>query len=342
MFSSTVLDLATGLVFCFLTASLASGIVVEAISSITKWRAKTLRDGIGQLLNDPQLSGLAGQLYSHAAINPRGPGNADPEKNRPAYIDRQLFAHAMMDLTGISFQVAAAAGASPGARPSLAALHDQVRAKLAEMNVQDPQLNILLRGIIDRSFGDAEKIQTELSTWFDHAMDRVSGVYKRWTQLVGFIAALVLAVTLNIDAVHVATVLWEQPKLVDQLKLPAAPATTGTSAASTAATAAPITSGTPTAPGKDAKGEPQPDVKDLLQQMNTTLPVGWPRGFWVDAQGNCLSWPGFLIPLLGWLITAFSTLFGAPFWFDLLQQIVRLKGAGPSPQEKVAGKGASA
>jgi len=40
--------------------------------------------------------------------------------------------------------------------------------------------------------------------------------------------------------------------------------------------------------------------------------------------------------------TALSTLFGAPFWFDLLQNFIRLKGTGPSPVEKVDGKGAAA
>jgi hypothetical protein len=45
---------------------------------------------------------------------------------------------------------------------------------------------------------------------------------------------------------------------------------------------------------------------------------------------------------LGWLVTAFATLFGAPFWFDTLQGFVRLKGAGPSPQEKTDKTAASA
>jgi hypothetical protein len=29
----------------------------------------------------------------------------------------------------------------------------------------------------------------------------------------------------------------------------------------------------------------------------------------------------------GWLIAAFTMLFGAPFWFDTLQQFVRIKGS---------------
>jgi hypothetical protein len=311
MFNSSVLDLATGLVFCFLTASLVTGTVVEMISSVVGWRAKTLLDGIQQLLNDPNFNGLAREVYAHGAINPLGPGGTDPKKNRPAYIDRGLFAHAMMDITGISFQVAAAAGAAPvlgTQRPSLAALHDQVAAKFAA--IPNPQLQQLLTGIIDRSFGDVEKIQVELSAWFDHAMDRVSGVYKRWTQAVGFIVALVLAAGLNIDSIGVAKTLWLQPTMAAKLT-----ADNGT---------------TPT---------------QAINQLSMAIPIGWPNGFGQKLDtGKIISFTAadWWLVLLGWLITALSTLFGAPFWFDLLQTVIRLKGSGPSPQEKASGTGASA
>jgi len=35
--------------------------------------------------------------------------------------------------------------------------------------------------------------------------------------------------------------------------------------------------------------------------------------------------------LLGGLVTAAATLFGAPFWFDALEKLGRVKGTGPSP-----------
>jgi hypothetical protein len=329
MFSSAVLDLAIGLVFCFLTVSLATGAVVEAISSITKWRAKTLRKGIGELLNDPQLQGLAGELYAHAAINPRGPGGTAPKKNEPAYIDRQLFANALMDLTGISGQVAVAArqAVQPAdARPNLDALHAAVTAKCQA--IANPQLQQLLTGIVERSFGDVDRIRTDLSTWFDLSMDRVSGAYKRWTQAIAFIIALILAVALNIDTVTVAKVLWTQPKLAEQLKL------------SSPSQAISPAGGTVVSAG-GSKPE-SADMVQLLQQLNTTLPIGWPHGFWYHDKDNLLSAGEFGIALLGWLITALATLFGAPFWFDLLQTVIRLKGSGPSPKEKVEGKGAAA
>ena len=101
MFNSMVLDFAAGLIFTFLAASLATGAIVEAISSLLAVRARTLRKGIGQLLNDPEYKALAKEIYAHAAINPRNDGSdasisAGNRKN-PAYIDRQLFGQAMLD-----------------------------------------------------------------------------------------------------------------------------------------------------------------------------------------------------------------------------------------------------
>lgn len=312
MFDSTVLDLATGMIFCFLTASLTTGAVVEAISSMIGWRSKTLLKGVKQLLNDQNMSGLAKQLYSHALINPRGPGAAAPEMHRPAYIDRELFAHAMMDITGISFQLAAAVGATgnQAARPSLTALHDQVAQTFAQ--IPNPQIQNFLTGVLDRSYGDAEKIKTELSSWFDLSMDRVSGVYKRWTQWVGFVVALALAAAFNINSIAAARTLWEQPAVAAALK-----------------------------------GEKDLTVAGAMDQLSKAIPIGWPNGIGMRQQINapapvrftCADWA---LAFLGWLITALSTLFGAPFWFDLLQTVVRLKGSGPSPKEKADGKGAAA
>jgi hypothetical protein len=82
------------------------------------------------------------------------------------------------------------------------------------------------------------------------------------------------------------------------------------------------------------------------------LPVGWPSGSFLEVQikdeenkeklewfWNSHNW--WVMPV-GWLITAIATLFGAPFWFDSLQTVIRLKGTGPSPEEKKDRRAASA
>ena len=329
MFNSAVLNLAIGLIFTFLTVSLATGTIVEMIASILTLRAVTLRKGIGQLLNDPDFSGLAKDIYTHAAINPRSDGtvasiSAGNRKN-PAYIDRQLFGQAMLDILKISPAVANAANSpsAPLGKPTVGELKTAVDGALTTAATAqgkaapDDQLQKFLHGIIERSVGDPDKIKAELVAWFDNAMDRVSGWYKRWTQFISIIVALILAAGLNINAVEVAKTLWKQPNLVAELNLPKALPAGG--AAASPQTGAPA---------------PSADLKELIDDLNT-FPIGWKDGHW-------MGWGAFWLALLGWVITALSTLFGAPFWFDLLQTMIRVKGAGPSPVEKVDGKGAAA
>ncbi len=180
-----------------------------------------------------------------------------------------------------------------------------VTAKIA-----DPQLQQFLNGVIDRTGGSVDAIRTEVAAWFDSAMDRVSGAYKRKTQLWSFLIALGIAAVLNVDSIRVAKTLWQQPMVTKAIN-------------------------------SDVSIKATDGVASALGQLDTLgLPTGWPG----DTFATFISKPSFswIQVLVGWLITAFTTLFGAPFWFDALQQIVRLKGSGPSPAEKKANSGASA
>lgn len=60
-----------------------------------------------------------------------------------------------------------------------------------------------------------------------------------------------------------------------------------------------------------------------LQQLQM-LPVGWNQPFAWELLLNPSLW-------LGWLLTASASLFGAPFWFDTLKTLVRLRGTGLKP-----------
>ena len=63
---------------------------------------------------------------------------------------------------------------------------------------------------------------------------------------------------------------------------------------------------------------------EALTQL-ATLPSGWGEG-----AASLLSWHGPVV-IGGWLITASAALFGAPFWFDVLQRFVNLRGTGQKP-----------
>ena len=303
-----MLDVAIGVIFGFLVVSLVASTVLEALSSALKWRANDLRQGVQQLVGDPAFTGLALQLYGHAAINPRGTQSASQKgANAPAYIPSQQFATALMDIVELS-----------GTAPEIdAALQRAIATGPLSGN---PRLQILLTGIVQRSQGDLKQIETALGAWFDSGMDRLSGAYKRKTQLVSFLVALGLSVLLNVDSIHIAHVLWEQPNLADSLKVPPAD-DAKPNAAATAASA------------DDAAAR-------AIAEMDRHLPVGWTDE--LTARAPTTDPLGWVSRVLGWFITATATLFGAPFWFDTLQSVVRLKGTGPSPMEKTKDRAAAA
>jgi hypothetical protein len=217
MFGSTVLEVAFGLIFTFLTISLITSSVTEAISSFLGLRANRLLAGVKDLLNDQNFQGLAKEIYAHALVNPQGNGakvDGTPPATLPSYIDSRQFAVAFTQTVGLT--PTAVATAMAGANP--AAIVASLKAATA--TVTDPQLRAMLDGIIERSAGDVDKIQAEVGKWFDTGMERVSGVYKRHAQAWNFWIALLLAVSLNIDTLAIAAALWKQPLAVHAIAPP--------------------------------------------------------------------------------------------------------------------------
>jgi hypothetical protein len=290
MFESTILDVAVGLVFTFLGISLASSAVVEAIASAMKWRSATLVQGVKDLLNDADFNKLAKTLYDHSLISPLEMPNVVPGNLalKPAYIDPRQFADALMQSLDM-----------------IKGTPDELKAKIAASPMLDAQIKTYLNGVVDRTDGAVVHMRDEVSAWFDNAMDRVSGAYKRKTQVYLFVIALLLALGLNVDAVQIGSALWHQPMVTKTIQ--------------------------------PVQSEKFDAVFADLERMD--LPVGWTQTKWTAVTAG----PGGAIyAVIGWLITAFATLFGAPFWFDTLQQFVRLKGAGPSPTESKDGTAAAA
>ncbi|HVN89326.1 MAG TPA: hypothetical protein VMT61_05900 [Candidatus Binataceae bacterium] len=282
MFNSSVLDIAVGLIFTFLAVSLVVSVAVEALAAMLKWRSTTLLEGIKSLVNDPDLKGLALNLYNHALVSPRDGGTATKEsdlKRLPSYIDPGQFADALISVAKIA----------PGAP-------DQINRAIVE-NIPKGQIQEMLVGIVNTSAGDVGKIRDSITRWFDNGMDRVSGDYKRRTQAWSFGLAFLVAALFNISTVAVAKALWFQPMIARAIS----PETTFS-------------------------------ADRAIQEIGKIgLPVGWTPASFAQL------WPfgsGSMEMIAGWLVTALAALFGAPFWFDALGQVVRLRGTGPSPDEK--------
>ena len=273
MLQSTVLEVAIGLVFCYASVALLVSSINEAIASALKLRSKSLMSGVKALLNDEKFTGLALKLYNHALINPTDAGKAATEKDlkhKPSYIESKQFAVALID-------VLQTAGGD------FAQLANDIE------KIQDPQLRQLLKGMYARAAGKIENLRADLAGWFDTGMERVSGAYKRRTQLICLILGLLIAAFLNIDSFNLFQCLWQHPTLAAQISVP--------------------------------------DTSDAGKALEglKALPIGWKEVPALDA--------GLLLMFVGWVVTASSALFGAPFWFDLLQRMIQLRGTGKKPEE---------
>jgi hypothetical protein len=282
MFVGDFVNIFIGLSLLFATVALIVSTLTEALATMLRWRSANLIDGLKSLLNDKDFSGLAGDLLTHAGVNPTllvrkdAPAAAPNRFNAPSYIDSAQFAAGMID--ALRARAHAAAGvAVPTVRAAIDACPDD---KVKQM----------LQGMYSRAGRKEAEFHQAIASWFDASMDRVGGAYKRHVQLVSFCIALAIAMLLNFDAFAVADAIWRHPEYVVRMQAP--PAHTA------------------------------------LQDLDLSgLPIGWSGQVWEH-----FSAADGLVKFLGMLTCALAALFGAPFWFDLLQKFVRLRGSGTPPK----------
>jgi hypothetical protein len=161
--------------------------------------------------------------------------------------------------------------------------------------------------------GVIAEFRTSLEKWFDDSMQRVTGWYKRKTQLIVFSLALVICLFLNVDSFAIANSLYTDPSLRE-----AVVANAEAYVAKAASTNTTVDSTNATLEATYNK------VHDELTGLN--LPIGWTTDT-TDPRHPGTPW-GWLLKIGGILVTAFAVSLGAPFWFDLLNKLVNLRAAG--------------
>jgi hypothetical protein len=246
----------------------------------------------------------------------------------------------------------------PNAKDVAASL-TKVRKGVAALSVISPEvhqtLSALLTNIEDYTAEKEKQLagaRDNVEKWFNDSMDRASGAFKRYSQLMALLIGFVLASLLNVDSFDLTLYLWRDPSVRQVLVAQATSA---------------VEQGNGPVGSTDSAGNPIDIVKDAQQQLqDLNLPIGWgisPVVTGTDEDGNpthsCMLFPGpgdaFGIPLsqgrclappqandqsnlvtklVGILFTALAAMQGAPFWFDMLKRAVNLRGTGPNPAEK--------
>ena len=307
------IDMAIGLILVFLLFSLMQSAVVEALSAVLRLRARGLENAFVTLIENPDglrpgltavsawLSGMFGrQLIRLGAARPSKIDTLSyldvwshplvgglQSRGRPSYVPAANFSSALL----YCLRGGADGSLSSGVERGIAAL-------------PCGQLRTALTTIVQDADGDWTKVKAGVEQWYDSAMDRLSGEYKRFTQAIGFVVGLAIAAGFNVDAIHITQRLAADPALrADMIQRATAAVTTAQSAGS---------------------GAGSPDTVEAAEKTLLSLPpVGW--------IARPASPAAFSIQVAGWVVTALAGLLGAPFWFDTLQKVVNIRGTGPKP-----------
>jgi hypothetical protein len=285
MFGSALFEVIIVIVFLYLLLSSICSAINEWISGLLSLRAKNLKVGIRRLLNEAGDEGFVKKIYEHPLIS-----GLTKEGKLPSYIPARTFTLALLDIV---------VPVSPDDKSDVL----KVLAKVDEL--QDGQLKKALLCIIDKTEGNIDALRKSVEDWFDDAMERVSGWYKRKMQFVILVLALAVTVGLNADTFMVANTVLQNETLRSAIVSSAEQST---------------------------QQEIPSEIKQIKEQIKElNLPLGWscteedprkaPKGF--------LAW---LLKILGLMITTIAVSLGAPFWFDVLNKMVSLRSAGKVPE----------
>src|SRR5215203_2142461 len=316
MLNFPALDVAIGLVFVYFILSLVCSGVNEAIASWARWRAQDLERGLWELLEDPQQGSAAlEQLKAHPLIRPmlnpasktRATAATAPaahptfhlKTNRktdfPSYLPSRTAITALLGLE----QEAVAVAKSEDVRDALRKIDKSIDA------IPSEPVRRALTALLHSAQGDSVAFRRSAEQWFDDHMERVSGWYRRRIQRVLWILAFVTVFALNADTLQMAKRMWVEPSVR------AALVSQATAASETA--------------------NPATELNSL------SVPLGWhlatsrndPQGFPFYEQPSMV-W-SLLSKLLGLMLTVVAVTFGAPFWFDTLSKLGRLRNSGAPP-----------
>jgi hypothetical protein len=245
------LDVAIGLAFIFSLVALLCSLLNEWISALAARRGRMLWQGIDHLIGDA----LSGDLQRHPLVEGLVHRtwfdrvwvlSRFRRRCRPSYLPSEVFVTALVDLVG-----SPAGGDMPTTFTALRAAVDKL---------PDSDARRALLALVDDADGDLEAAKSAIGRWFDAGMDRVSGWYKRWSQLVLFVLGLIVAMSFGVDSLLIGKTLWNEPLLRDELVEQAGTFLEERAQADESATAeaAGEAAGAPEQPAGDAQGGGQP------------------------------------------------------------------------------------
>ncbi len=298
MLNNPALNVALGLVFIYAIYSLITTTLTELISSWINLRGKVLRAAIQRMLDDDDAndSELSKIFLNRPEYKYLGKKSLFSKKSRlPSYLKPKTFARTLFQTLNQVYDA-----------------NDELENIKSKLNKENETQKFLIN-LINESNNQIHRFNRASEEWYNDMMDRVSGWYKKKIHVITFLCGLLISLVLNINTIDIAQKLGTNTEV--QLAM--------------------IESATLYLQNNQTQDKNEVEV-DQIEQLNVEL-----NQLMTQAQKNQSILQGeypwqisgakcsdYIMYMIGCLLTSIALSLGSPFWFDLLNKLVKMRSAG--------------
>ena len=356
-----ILDLVVGMIFIFFLLSIITSSAVEVVLTVARLRAKILAKWLRSIFNlpallpdgSPKLHPVQGTpvLLGQAIMDHCMLTALTEENKSTSYIKSSDFVSAFLDqVTRVRAAPTAPAGGRDFQLPPRTL--DDYRAAIEKTPVLPAELKRTITAFANEAesaisdhLSKVDLFRQKIENWYDSNAERLTGRLKRrWASPLTLLMAICMTIALNADTVAISRYLYDHREVSRQL---ADKALLTYERYGERVDRIRSDSGTRMAPAdlqalERARLQLKSDADSMQAVLPKGFPVGWEGEKWTDPAlaktgfGARLSNGGFWSEVLGrhgagWLATVLAILLGAPFWFDMMNKVSNIRGAGPKP-----------
>lgn len=330
MGSLQILDLVIGVIFIYFLLSIICSSIVEMVNNLSKIRANMLEAWIIDTFNDPEFKNTLGSdLLKTSSID-----GLTLKGRKPSYLPSDFFVRSLFDKIVTHHQSTNSLPIKPYDIAELKAAIEKTPL------LKNGMKRMLLQNIQDAN-DDLVKVRKGMEGWFDSAMERLGGTFKKKSQIRLFLIGLSVSIVLNVDTVVLVKYFYQNPEAARHIADIASQSAKDSSLYNQ--NSAILLSSKSDSTATDTVVANYQEVADNLKRnavivdsMRTmitgmSLPMGWQKDAvtqkWIVPQTA----GDFFSKFFGILITGFALSMGGVFWFDMLNKLVNLRGSGSKP-----------
>lgn len=325
MFNNVAIDVVIGLVFIYLLYSLLATILAEMVATSIGLRAHNLREAVERMLSDDdeERQSLWNRfLNTFSIIKSAKSPTVKVFYNHPEikYLGRTRLLTSPSNFKAYSFAKTLLYTLNGPGPIDLAVIRKQLQQIGSGANVDkdkkilDKNTAVYVLSLLNEANGDVEQFRLNLESWFDRTMEQALEWYKRKIQSILLVIGFAIAWSFGVDTIAITKKLATDKTTRERIVV-----------------LAEAYSNQPLSISKFSKDSVNvQDVKQLNARLDSLSVVKKKLDNDLNAVSEVLGMKDdkpFTNHFPGYILTAFAISLGAPFWFDLLNKIMRLRTA---------------